>query len=158
MQFTRVQDINAPLDHVFEQISDFDSYEAYAMRTGAQIERTDSLDAKGPGMGWNYQGELRGKMRDIDIELIEYTPSKQLKFNCISSGVNVVIEMKTLSLTKKQTRLKVVVDIKARSISARLILQSAKLARNSLKRKFNHRIWTYAGYIENSFNKRRQGG
>ena len=43
--------------------------------------------------------------------------------------------------------------MKPKSISARLILQSAKLARASLNRKFNHRFWTYANYIENNYNK-----
>ena len=69
MQFTSVQDINAPLEHVFEQISDFDSYEAYAMRIGATVERRDQLVQKQAGMCWHFRGELRGKDREIDIEL-----------------------------------------------------------------------------------------
>ncbi len=159
MRFTSVQDINAPLDHVFEQISDFDSYEAYAMRVGAQVERTDNLPGKQAGLAWNFQGEMRGKMRDVDIDLLEYTPNRYLKFNCISSGVAALIEMETIALTPKQARLKVSVEISARSISARLLLQSAKLAKNSLKRKFNHRVWTYANHIEGTLGKKngRQG-
>lgn len=154
MRFTSVQDINAPLDHVFMQISDFDSYEAYAMRIGAQIERTDNLPGKQAGLAWNFQGELRGKMREVDIDLLEYTPNRYLKLNCISSGVAALVEMETIALTPKQARLKVSIEVTARSISARLVLQSAKLAKNSLKRKFNHRVWNYANHIEGTYNKK----
>ena len=87
MQFTSVQDVNAPLDFVFAQISDFDSYEAYAMRIGAQVERKDRLPAKGAGLKWNVVGDFRGKTRDIDIELTEYRPDNLLKFLVTSSGV-----------------------------------------------------------------------
>lgn len=156
MQFTSVQDINAPLDHVFEQISDFDSYEDYAMRIGANVERQDQLTSKAAGMCWNFQGELRGKERDIDIELTEYNPTQQLQFNCVSSGIAALVDMEVMALTKKQTRIKVKVNLTARSISARLVMQSAKLAKNSLQRKFNHRVWTYANYLEGTFNKKRR--
>ncbi len=38
MQFSSVQDVNAPLDFVFQQLSDFESYESYALRTGADVD------------------------------------------------------------------------------------------------------------------------
>jgi len=153
MRFTSVQDINAPLEHVFEQISDFDSYEAYAMRIGAQVERTDDLPGKQAGLAWHFHGDLRGKTRDVDIDLMEYKAPRHLKFNAVSDGLGALIEMETIALTPKQTRLKVSVEIRARSISTRLVLQSAKLAKNSLKRKFNHRVWTYANHIEGTYGK-----
>ncbi len=156
MQFTSVQDINAPLEHVFAQISDFDSYEAYAMRIGATVERTDQLTQKQAGMCWHFSGELRGKNREIDIELEEYSQPKEIKLNFVSAGIGAVAVFHVMALTKNQTRMKVTVDMKARSISARLVMQSAKLAKNSLKRKFNHKVWTYANYIEGTFGKKKR--
>ena len=61
MQFSSVQDVNAPLDFVFEQLTDFDSYESYALRVGADIERLDSLSQKGKGMCWHVEGDFRGE-------------------------------------------------------------------------------------------------
>lgn len=46
MQFSSVQDVNAPLDFVFQQMSDFESYESYGLRTGADVERADTLTEK----------------------------------------------------------------------------------------------------------------
>ncbi len=156
MQFSSVQDVNAPLDFVFFQLSDFESYEAYAMRIGAEVERTDQLTAKGSGMAWHIVGDFRGKNRKVDIELAEYRPDNLLQFNIQSSGISATANMEAMALTRKQSRIKMTTVLKPKTISARLILQSAKLAKNSMNRKFNHRFWTYANYIENNYNKSRR--
>ena len=155
MQFSSVQDVNAPLDFVFQQLSDFESYEFYALRTGADVDREDSLAEKATGMTWNVSGDLRGKRRKVRIELTEYRPDNLLKFFVKSSGIEAYATMESMALTRKQSRIKVTTVLKPKTISARLILQSAKLAKNSMNRKFNHRFWTYANYIENNYNKSR---
>jgi hypothetical protein len=155
MQFSSVQDVNAPLDFVFQQMSDFESYESYGLRTGADVERSDSLTEKAAGMVWDVSGDFRGKRRNLEIELTDYRPDNLLKFFIKSKGVEAVATMEAMALTRKQSRIKVTTLLKPKSISARLILQSAKLAKNSMNRKFNHRFWTYANYIENNYNNAR---
>ncbi|MEM7440836.1 MAG: SRPBCC family protein [Pseudomonadota bacterium] len=154
MQFSSVQDVNAPLDFVFHELSDFDSYEAYAMRVGAQVERKVDRIEKGPGIIWNVVGDFRGKTRDVDIELTEYRPDNVLKFMMTSKGIEAGADFEAMALTRKQSRIKMTLNITPKTISARLVLQSAKLARGSLNKKFNHRFWTYANYIENNYNRK----
>ncbi len=79
MQFSSVQDVNAPLDFVFQKLSDFESYESYALRTGADVDREDSLVEKATGMTWNVSGDLRGKRRKVRIELTKCRPDNLLK-------------------------------------------------------------------------------
>nr|WP_325253668.1 SRPBCC family protein [Amylibacter sp.] len=153
MQFSSVQDVNAPLDFVFQQLSDFDSYESYAMRIGADVKRTDQLTQKGAGLKWSIDGDFRGKRRKFDIQLTEYRPDNLLKFLVVASGIEATASMEAMALTRKQSRIKVTTVLTPKSISARLILQSAKLAKSSMNRKYNHRFWTYANYIENNYNK-----
>jgi hypothetical protein len=155
MQFSSVQDVNAPLDFVFQQMSDFESYESYGLRTGADVERSDNLTEKAAGMMWDVSGDFRGKRRNLEIELIDYRPDNLLKFFIKSKGVEAIATMESMALTRKQSRIKVTTLLKPKSISARLILQSAKLAKSSMNRKFNHRFWTYANYIENNYNNAR---
>lgn len=155
MQFSSVQDVNAPLDFVFQQMSDFESYEAYGLRTGVDVERKDTLSEKAAGMKWRVEGEMRGKRRKLNIELTEYRPDNLLKFFVKSTGIEATATMEAMALTRKQSRIKVTTVLKPKTISARLILQSAKLAKNSMNRKFNHRFWTYANYIEGNYNKSR---
>lgn len=115
----------------------------------------DTLAEKATGMTWNVSGDLRGKRRKVRIELTEYRPDNLLKFFVKSSGIEAFATMESMALTRKQSRIKVTTVLKPKTISARLILQSAKLAKNSMNRKFNHRFWTYANYIENNYNKSR---
>lgn len=142
MQFSSVQDFNAPLDFVFQQMSDFESYEAYGLRAGANIERLDALNEKGAGMVWKVVGDMRGKRRKLNIELTEYRPNNLMKLFSKSSGVEATATMEAMALRRKQSRIKVTTVLKPKTISARLILQSAKLAKNSMNRKFNNRFWT----------------
>lgn len=153
MQFSSVQDVNAPLDFVFQQLSDFDSYESYAMRIGADVKRMDQLTQKAAGLRWSIDGDFRGKKRKFDIQLTEYRPDNLLKFLVVASGIEATASMEAMALTRKQSRIKVTTVLTPKSISARLILQSAKLAKSSMNRKYNHRFWTYANYIENNYNK-----
>ena len=155
MQFSSVQDVNAPLDFVFQQMSDFESYESYGLRTGADVERSDNLTEKAAGMMWDVSGDFRGKRRNLEIELIDYRPDNLLKFFIKSKGVEAIATMESMALTRKQSRIKVTTLLKPKSISARLILQSAKHAKSSMNRKFNHSFWTYANYIENNYNNAR---
>lgn len=152
MQFSSVQDVNAPLDFVFKQLSDFDTYESYALRVGADVKRLDDLAQPGVGMCWKVKGEFRGKKREVEIQVVEYLPDNMLKLFMKMSGLEANVSLESMALTRKQSRIKVTTVLKPKTISARLIVQSAKLAKNSMNRKFNHRFWSYANHIENTYN------
>jgi uncharacterized protein YndB with AHSA1/START domain len=151
MKFSSVQDINAPMDFVFDLITDFEAYESYAMRFGASIERTDALGEVQPGLSWNIIGEFRGKSRDVDITLKDYNPKHSLGFEAKTAGFVMPISLELMALTKRQSRLKVTLGATAKTLSSRLILQSAKLARNTLSRRYDVRIKEFANHIENSY-------
>ena len=50
MKFSTREDIEAPIEHVWAQISNFDAFERQALRRGAEIARSDSQGA--PGLTW----------------------------------------------------------------------------------------------------------
>lgn len=153
MQFSSVQDVNAPLDFVFGQISDFDAYENYAMRVGAEVARLDTLSQKAAGMKWNVIGDFRGKTRNVNLNLQDFRPDNLMIFEILSGNIEGKATFESMALTRKQSRIKLTVNLKPKSIPARLLLQSAKLARSRLNKKFNHRFWTYANWIEANYNK-----
>ena len=151
MNFTSKQDIIAPADHVFRQLADFDFYESYAMRLGAQVERKDNYSRPQPGMCWNISGVLRGTARNVEITLDSYNPVESLSYICTSSSLDAVVAFTVIPLSKKETRLNASIDVQAKGLSARVALQSARLAKKTLDRKFGGRIHHFAKKIEDKY-------
>jgi len=151
MNFTSNQDITAPADYVFAQLADFDFYESYAMRLGAQVERLDNYDKPQTGMSWNISGVLRGKARNVKLTLDGYIPIESLSYDCVSDSLDAMVVFTIIPLSKKETRLKASIGVKAKGLSARVALQSAKLAKKSLDRKFDGRIYDFAKKIEDKY-------
>ncbi|KAB7613396.1 SRPBCC family protein [Amylibacter sp. SFDW26] len=151
MNFTSKQDIIAPAEHVFLQLADFDFYESYAMRLGAQVERIDNYEHPQPGMCWNISGVLRGKARNVELTLDSYNPVESLSYLCVSNSLDAIVGFTVIPLSKKETRLKASIDIQAKGLSARVALQSARLAKKTLDRKFDGRIHDFAKKIEDKY-------
>ncbi len=147
MNFESKQDINAPATHVFKQLADFDFYESYAMRVGAQVERRDNFTQPQPGICWNIKGHFRGKDRDMELTLDSYTPTDTLSYICKTQSLNAVVKFDVIPLSHTETRLKAVVEVQAKGLSARVALQSAKLAKKTLDRKFDARMRDFANNI-----------
>ena len=53
MKFVAHEDVEAPIDFVFEQMSDFPALERSALRRGAEVQRVDTVPDKTPGMAWD---------------------------------------------------------------------------------------------------------
>lgn len=87
MRFTTHEDVEAPIEFVFEQVSDFDAFERQGLRHGAEIMRLDTMTTPAAGMVWNAQAVLRGKRRRIEAELVDYQPPTMMKFLATSDGI-----------------------------------------------------------------------
>jgi len=151
MDFVTKQDINAPAEFVFAQLIDFDFFESFAMRIGAQVSRQDKFTVPQIGMCWQVSGKIRGKQREVDVTLDSYQPTDSLSYQCSSNALDATISMETIPLSRTETRLKVTVGVQPKGLSARLALQSAKLAKRSLDRKFDNRMREFANKISEKY-------
>ena len=140
MKFSTREDIDAPIEHVFAELSDFSTFERSAMRRGAQVRRMDTQDVRGPGMSWQADFALRGKMRYVLIELEEFEAPTHMGFSGKSPGLNGFCDIELLALSPNKTRMRLSVDIKPLTLSTRLLVQSLKLAKGSADKKFEDRI------------------
>ena len=149
MQLTAREDIEAPLDRVFAALSDFDSVERQALRRGLDVQRT-SGPATGPaeGMTWHAVFGFRGKQRAADIQLVEFQPPERMVFDSVSGGLKVQMVLDVVALSRTRTRIGVSVEMMPTTLSARLLVQSLKLAKGGMDRRFRDRMKGLARDLE----------
>ena len=153
MKLTAKNDVEAPVDFVFAQLADFEGWERAAMRRGAEVARVDTMTRIGPGMTWSTQFQYRGKERKATIRLDAIKPTSSLALTGMSRLMDGVMVINVLDLAAKRTRIEVRLEIKPKTIAARLLIQSLRLARARVERTFAQRVAQLSIEIEDRFRK-----
>lgn len=153
MKFSTKEDINAPIDTVFDMLCDFEGFERSAMRRGADVQRVDSLTAPGVGMTWQAVFDLRGKRREIEVEIVTFDKPAEIRLESTSPGLLGQMTFDLMPLSRSSTRILVEVEVKPLNLSARLLVQSMKLAKASLTRKYKQRVSDYAKSMEDRHSR-----
>ena len=140
MKLSTKEDIETPIDRVFEKLTNFEMFERTAIRRGAEIERV--VDAPEPvvGMAWDARFEMRGRTRQVKIKLTDLDRPNSIRFDAIGQGVDGTLVMDLLPLSPRSTRLSVAMDLEPKTLSARLLLKSMNLAKTNLNRRFRTKI------------------
>jgi len=152
MKFSTREDIEAPVDYVFAQVSDFAAFERRAMRQGADVTRRED----GPiaqGAIWDISFQFRGRDRRVLAELTQLDVPTLLSIDSASDGLNAVTEVELIALSQTRTRVLVSFDLRAKTLTARLLLQSLKLAKTKMTKRFNARVLDYAEDIEDRYRR-----
>ncbi len=152
MKFSTRQDIEAPIEYVFDHTADFEALERQAMRRGIEVARDDDLDCAGTGMRWNVQFSYRGKPRKIKGELTEFDVPNSYLIQSVSGGVEADFDVEFLPLSRNRTRMVVGLQLSPKSLSARLLVQSLKLIKSSLDDRFSNRIAQFASEVQNRYS------
>jgi len=153
MKFSARDDIEAPVDFVFDAIADFTAFERSAMRRGAEVQRTDGGGAIGVGAAWRVQFRFRGKDRVLEPRIESLDRPNGYAVRSISGGLESDLTVELVQLSPKRTRLQVDLELTPKSLSSRLMVQSMKLARTTLTRRFSKRVSQYAQEIEDRHSK-----
>ncbi|WP_375175793.1 SRPBCC family protein [Pseudooceanicola sp.] len=153
MKFSTRSDVDAPIGHVFDQVTDFASFERAAMRRGAKVRRVDTQDLRGPGMCWEASFPFRGKTREFQIDLEDYEAPTHLAAAAKSSGVSVFCDVELIELSPRKTRMRISIDVKPKTLSARVLVQSMKLAKGTIERRFSARVADYAKDLSEGYAK-----
>lgn len=149
MKLTATEDIEAPLDRVFAEVTNFEMIERQALRRGVDVRRTDTLAGPCEGMTWTANFAFRGKARKATICLSGYRVSEQVVFDNSIGGLDAQFVMDLVALSRTRTRLNVVTELKPTTLSARLLVQSLKLAKGGIDKRFRHRMAGLAKDLEN---------
>ncbi|MCP5039311.1 MAG: SRPBCC family protein [Rhodobacteraceae bacterium] len=152
MQFSAREDIEAPIEEVFRAVANFEGWERAALRRGAEITRTDTMETPSKGMTWAVQFSFRNRIRKADLELTELDAPNKVRVFATASGVESSFYIELVSLSRVRTRMDVSTGLKPTTISARLLLQPMKLGRAKLSNRFRKRIADFAGAIEDGYH------
>jgi len=154
MKLVAKEDIEAPIERVFEAVSDVESFQRSAIRRGATVTRTDRLTAPGAGMSWDAAFDLRGRRREMTLKLVELDAPEAMRFEGRAGGLDIRFNVDLMSLARNRTRLRLELEVKPQTLSGRLLVQSMKLARGSLTKRMNLRLAEFAAGIENAQKRR----
>ena len=154
MQFSSKEDIDAPIEQVFAMLFEFESFERSAIRRGVEVIRTDTHDEPKVGCAWNARFSLRGKMRDLNLNLVTYDRPTLMRFDSDSQGLSGVVILDLMALSPRRTRMTISVDLIPKTLPAKLLVQSLKLAKSNLTKRFKLRVADYAKNMEERHNRR----
>lgn len=145
MEFTGHEDIEAPASVVFDRVTDFAAIERKLMRRGADVTRIDTTDPPDVGSTWEVKFRLRGKTRTVTATIEALDASNGLTVSFAGTQIQGRNVVELVPLSPARTRLSVSITAEAKTIAARLMLQSMRFG----KQRVNARLATaLAGFAE----------
>ena len=150
MKLSTREDIEAPIDFVFGRVTDFAAFERRALRQGAHVSRnTDGVPQV--GTVWDVGFKFRGRDRAVEATLKRLDHPTVMQIESISDGMTATTDVELVALSPARTRVIVGFEMRARTLTARLLLQSLKLAKGKLTKRFKARVLDYAEDVEDAY-------
>ena len=153
MKFSATEDIEAPIDHVYREVTNFAGFERQALRRGASVNRLDGQGPIGTGSSWDVGFKFRGKARRMTATIGVMDPPNSVRVDTVAGGLDGVTQIELLALSRSHTRISVQIELLPKSLSARLVLQSLKLAKSNLTKRFKAKITEFSEDIEERYTK-----
>lgn len=148
MKFVNHTEVRRSAEAVFTYISKLDALEERARAGGVKVMRLSGDGALTPGTEWEVEGRFAGADRKVEIRLERVKVPSSLIFKNKTGGTEVDFEVQVLPQAANRTRLRTITDMKARSLSARLILQSMRLIRPRINGRIDSALGKLAKRIE----------
>ncbi|MEO0678337.1 MAG: SRPBCC family protein [Pseudomonadota bacterium] len=148
MKFSSREDVELPIERVFDAVTDFDMFDRRALRRGAEVSRTDPPTGKGEGTSWDVSLQFRGRERELQAQVTEYSQPESMAIKSQSGGLKIDLTVALVALNPQKTRVIIGLELTPSNLSARLLVQSLKLAKASLSKRFSTAITDYARSLE----------
>lgn len=148
MKLSKREDISAPVGGVYRALIDYPVYERAALRRDIAVTRLDDRAEFGPDMTWQITIGFRGRPHDVTLRVAEVTEGSRIRLAADSGGLMADVVIELLTVSQGRTRMVVGTDLRAVTMSSKLLLQSLKLAKGSLDKRFAKRVTDFARDIE----------
>lgn len=155
MKLTAKTDIGAPLSFVFATLADHAAWEREAVRRGAEIERPGDMPLAGVGAGWRVRFRFRGKPRKFLLRIDELIQDEQIAVSFEGQALQGVSVLELSALSPRQTRLRVMLEVKPKTIPARLFINTLRLAKGRVNARFDKRLGQLGARIQDRYIRSR---
>lgn len=145
MKFSTRKDLEMTLEAAFDTLSNFAAFERAARRRGAEVVASGP-EAAAPT--WQIRFPLRGRMRALRVTLDRIERPETMAFAGESKSFDIRLDLTLFALSRTRTRLGVALEVRPRTLSGRLLLQSMRIAKAGYVRKFEAAVEGFAGKLE----------
>lgn len=147
MKFSTRVDTDKASSELFELISDFSRIEKALVARGAQVRRIDPAQDPGTSLGWAIDFNWRGQRRAVRLDVTRFDRPSRITLEGHSDQFELSIDMTVVALSRAKSRLLFETRIRPRNMRARLLLQTAKLGKTQLDRKYDQRIADFLTHL-----------
>ena len=153
MKLTAKTDLEVPAAAVFATLIDHPAWEREAIRNGVEIERPADAPATGVGAEWRIRGHFRGKPRKVLVRIEEMTQDQRLALGIDSPSVEGTTRLEVMVLSPRRSRLRVDLEVKPKTLAARLFINTLRLAKGRVQSRFESRLGQLGARIKDRFDR-----
>lgn len=148
MRLTAKTDLEAPIGPAYNALVDHPSWERDAIERGLRVERVAGATHLGPGAGWEVHLPFRGKLVKLQLLVVEERPSDEVRYSYLSNAFEGEITLGVTPLSLRRTRLTMGIEIHPRTIMARVLMNTLRLAKGRAQARLEQRLAQMARQIE----------
>lgn len=153
MKFKVSEDVDAPQELVWARFTDFSGFEEDARGRGAILNRVGNWTQTVQGVEWRGEVTVRGKSRPITAKVTQLVPQELCIVDSRIGGMNCHQEIIFVPLSTTVTRLALMLDLSADTLTARLLLQTMKLARGRVLQKLQGVLARQGNTVEAAYRR-----
>mgnify|MGYP002712920617 CR=1 FL=1 len=100
-------------------------------------------------MAWDVAFDLRGKRREMRLSVAQFDRPEKVVILGDAESLALTVEMTVIALTPAKSRVIFELEARPQTIRARLMLQTAKLGKAQLDRRYQRRIEDFVHQMRN---------
>jgi hypothetical protein len=138
---------------VWARFTDFSGFEEDARGRGAILNRVGNWTQTVQGVEWRGEVTVRGKSRPITAKVTQLVPQELCIVDSRIGGMNCHQEIIFVPLSTTVTRVALMLDLSADTLTARLLLQTMKLARGRVLQKLQGVLARQGNAVEAAYRR-----
>jgi uncharacterized protein YndB with AHSA1/START domain len=147
MKLTAKTDFDTPASAVYEALTDASNWEREAVRRGIDVDRPAGSPQSGIGASWRISGRYRGKQRKLLLRTARLVPGEVIEYSFESPSANGSIILEITALSARRSRLRLAIDVRPKTLAARLFLNTIRLAKGRVEGKLEARLVGLGSYV-----------